>query len=241
MDIQVNFVTYDAERTISVEDDILVHSMVKKSILKREKGLFQSKWFDYRFMTPLEATSVYIDDFAEISRWIYAREFDRTRAEHIKFRDSKAVLQTVRNNPDRDRKAEFSGFWVGRQIADMIGMPYPTFIELAMTYRMRAWKQSFLPRSHQLYDQITIEKVVARWQELQESQLWLSKHPAYLTGSYQDLPVQRAYHDFLVAQARSHGDTFYHLLDHIAEDMITLEQVRSRLTDEANISLDQYL
>lgn len=50
-----------------------------------DKKLFSTKWFDYRQMTPLQATTKYMSDYEKIYRRIYAENINYEVAKNIKF------------------------------------------------------------------------------------------------------------------------------------------------------------
>ena len=60
------------EPVTAIEGDYYALSSIASEILAHEKYLFTCKWFDYRFMTPFEATMTYVDAFAAVSRRIHS-------------------------------------------------------------------------------------------------------------------------------------------------------------------------
>src|SRR5690606_30212670 len=56
----------DMPRVSPIEDDILAYTLVTdKKLLDFELELFATKWFDYRELTPLQATRLYIQAFVD--------------------------------------------------------------------------------------------------------------------------------------------------------------------------------
>ncbi|WP_326894423.1 hypothetical protein U8P73_36690 (plasmid) [Rhizobium beringeri] len=129
------------------------------------------KWFDYRHMTLLQATHKYMEVYGDIYRRIFAREFDRERAEHIRPLNFDTILGALRPDGQVDTKKvtkakkQLVGCWRGRQVADMLGCPYEVYIDLAFTYRMRRWKQNNMPQPLHLYHEYDVEKIADRWEE----------------------------------------------------------------------------
>lgn len=143
--------------------DYLTFKFVPEQSRQFDRQLYESKWFDYRFMSPIEATAEFIAAYERVGRRIYARDIDYERAEHIKFMsaeeylnilddqaglmsEAKGVAQVKKVEKSIDRaKKNFAGHWRARSVADAIGMPYDAFIDSMMSYRM-AWEGSVVWR-----------------------------------------------------------------------------------------------
>lgn len=232
----------DAERVPTLENDYFAHNYINKKFQAFDLELYKSKWFDYRFMTPLQATRAYIDQWGAIYRRIYAREFDRQTAEYIKPLDWDHIRRRLTQG-DKKTSAHlaFTGCWRGRQIADALGMPYEIYIDLALTYRMRRWKQRHMPQPHHLYHEFDVEKVQNRWIELQSSSLYLAEHPAYMVQNYQGVESQNDYHEWLFAQAGKRSNPPELIARFIDEDRLPLDKVRARFDDDQFELVERYL
>ena len=223
------------------EDDQFSFQYISKKSLEFERSLFQTKWFDYRQFTPAQATRHYLEAYADVCRTVFSIEVDKRAAEFIQFYDvDKAMRGLAAQNPHA--KAAFSGAWRGRQVADAIGMPYKDYIRWAMHFRMRRWSNTRnLPRPAHLYHEWDVEKVQAKWEELQASNLYLSDDPAFLVQNYCGIAYQNDYHEWLFKQAALRPDEFYFLAQFINEDRLPIEKVQARLTQERFERVKSYL
>jgi len=205
-----------------------------------EAQLWSQKWFDYRHMTPLQATRLYMDEYGPVYRRHYATEFDRERAEHVKVMTFDNMLVGLKNGVPKFKHA-FNGFWRGRQIADFLCMPYDVYIDLAFGYRMRRWKQGHMPQPTHLYHQYDVEKISARWEEMKAGRLYLAEHPAYIRQNYADLPQQKDYHEYLLSMAMLRTNPGEYLADFINNDRIPYEKVRARVDPAIWEMVESYL
>jgi hypothetical protein len=208
-------------------EDLIVNAFVPTRLQAFDKELFGTKWWDYRFDSPFEATLRYVQDFSVQARALYARDIDKARAQHIYVVSPRAIVDRLMQN-DRKAKEAFSGFWRGRQVADALGMPYATFIYEAVSQRMRRWQRAYLPNSSQIYQDANIEVVAARWDELQRSRIHYAEHHAYLAQNYQNTPIQTAYYDALFDRAERTGDRIMTLVDMVEADRISLDYLAEK-------------
>ena len=219
------------EPVTAIEGDYYALSSIASEILAHEKYLFTCKWFDYRFMTPFEATMTYVDAFAAVSRRIYKRELDRGRADHIRIPSSMHYQRLfVANAMTQKDKARFTGYWRARQVADALCMPYDLFIDEAITARMRRWQRTYLPHPQQLYSEFVVEKVQARWEEMQRARNHFPEHHAFMVQNYRGAPAQNDVHEYLFGQAESGGNRIKQICTFVQRDLLPLEKVKARLT-----------
>ncbi|WP_182085965.1 hypothetical protein [Aureimonas sp. ME7] len=110
-------------------------------ILEREQEVAQSKWFAYRFASPMVATKL----FAEI----YRREFKnyiRVNGDVALAQQAKALSMAIFSKPS----SSLTQLWKARQRADEIGVPYDVLIEFGFRFAGgRVWKHA--PRPSQLF------------------------------------------------------------------------------------------
>lgn len=228
----------EADRTPAYESDYYCQ-FLDKDVVDRELDLFSTKWFDYRHMTPLQATGAYIEAYVKVYRDIYAREFDRARAEYITPINFERLLGGLKRGGTPKDKRQFVGCWKGRQIADMLTMPYEVYIEMAFTFRMRRWKQNTMPQPTHLYHEYDVEKIVDRWVELKAARIYTAEHSAYLVQNYQGIKHQDDYHEWLFAQADARLATAEHLAEFIKTDQLPIEKVIARV-DQRTFEMVEY-
>jgi len=214
-----------------LESDYCVQAFISKKMQDFDFDLFTSKWFDYRHLTPLDATLAYIDAYGPIYRRVFAREIDKERADNLNLIDSEKAKKALIAN-DSKFKRNLAGFWRGRQVADALGMPYDTYISLAIDYRMRNWNRSHLPRPEHLYHEWDVEKVQNRWAEIQRSNLLVSDHPAYLVENFIGTAPQNDYHEWLFNQASLRQNRPITLARFVSEGRLPIDKVRARVSAE---------
>lgn len=222
---------FDAPRSLSTDVEAFVFQNIPKGVLAVDLQLFTAKWFDYRHMTPYDATAHYIDCYGAIYRRFYKREVDRNRAEHVRVDSMETLRERITAGDAKlsELRRRLTSYWRGRQVADALGMPYDIYIEEAIDARLRFWKQKYLPKPGHLYDDNIIDVVQRRWEQIQDSILMKAEHPAYLTCNYVGAAQQDDYHEWLFEQlARRHEDPERYA-ELILEGMLPYEKVQSRL------------
>lgn len=217
-------------RKLPEDDDYITFKYIPAKTQESELMLFGTKWFDYRMLTPLQATRLYVSKYEPAYRKIYARYFDRTIAEYIKVPTLDALLLGVAGN-DRIKKAQFTAMWHGRQCADLLGMPYEEYIPLAFEYRLRLWKRNTMPQPQHLYHEYDVEKVQARWEEMKKANIYTAEEPAYMIQNYCGAAHQNAYIEWLFEQASSRHDTDWHLAQFVRNDQLDVDRIKLRLGD----------
>lgn len=205
---------------MSIEDyDFMTATMVGNDRLKHEKVLFQSKWFDYRFMHPYQATLKYAEEYTPAFRYHYCRAFGYEKGKYFRpLKKSFAELD----------KAVLTGLWRGRQVADAIGMPYKEFITVAFEKRLRHWKQRYMPRPFHLYGEQQTELVVDRWDEMCRSKLYRSRMPELHNDNYDNLPIQNDHHDWLFEQVDHMASGETTLKNLVVDGWMPIEKIKSR-------------
>lgn len=233
-------------RELPVESDWHALNYIRAKYYTWDKELYSTKWFDYRQMTPLQATAAYANAYETVYRGFFAETLNFEKAKYIKFLPIAKISERMelpdiknpknakerQNNKQRLKAREtFSAFWRGRQIADALGMPYETYIDAVITKRLRNWRNRYLPRPIHLYRDIEVEYAQERWEELQASRLFLANHPVYLNQNYQNLPQQNDYHEWLFKQAELRSEPSRFLARFVSEGRLLEEKVRNRIAD----------
>jgi hypothetical protein len=167
-----------------------------------ERKLQMTKWFDYRFLSPEEATELFAQAYASAYEHYYGKYFSSVSAQGKTGMRQRLWKSSLR---------EFTSFWRARQFADEIGVPYDQFVcptfELA---NRRCWAR--LPRPNQFYSPkfrgAITEVVRERWREWTEDAIFtFSKLPQYRNEHFTGLPAQVAHRDWLISQLKArHGD-----------------------------------
>lgn len=111
---------------------------VKPELLTREGHLQYTKWTEYRYMSPLECTERFAQEYLAAYRRAYARHFDPKVAR---------TKQPIKPNFGQNSVAEMNSLWVARQLADELGMPYDVFLDILIEGKIVGdkWRQPPLP------------------------------------------------------------------------------------------------
>lgn len=236
-------IDFTKERQNTFDDDYMTMQLVPDANVRAlELGLFTAKWFDYRHLTPLKATIHYIDCYAKVYRQKYEEHFDAITAEVIAT-DTFEKLLLALDDPKKATKTrgKISSYWRGRQFADAIGIPYDLYIDLAMDFRLRYWKQRYLPKPGHLYGDMVLEKVQSRWHEIQTGRLYLAENPLFRATSYQGLPDQDSYHEWIFYQSTLRNEPERFLARMIKQNELPKEKAEARLMPSDFQILEQYL
>jgi len=219
-------------RQSPLADDIFTFQHVtKKDTLDFELGLFQTKWFDYRMLTTLEATWQFVRDYETVYREFYAQMLDRERANFVQPQDEVKLREGLAAGLSK-AKRYFSSCWRARQVADAIGIPYKQYIRLTMDARLRNWQRNTLPQPGQLYTDYVVEMALKRWEEIKKSRIFFAEHKAFQAQNYMGISYQDDYHEYLMAQAKERPHESDILADLIKNGSLPYEKVMSRLSDE---------
>jgi hypothetical protein len=177
-----------------VQGNRLMALKISKKQAVHERGLDQTKWFDYRFLTPMEATEAFAS--------AYQQEFQYRYGKNIDTEEAKGKTGT-RGNNWKSNSREFNSFWSARQFADELGVPYGFFVEHAMMHLLRSGWQH-IPRPNQLYGykvrDAVAKKVLERWAEWTAARFIFSDLPQYLVENFSGSPAQIAHREWVIAQ-----------------------------------------
>lgn len=189
--------SYSTSRREWLVDTLETMRIVMPDVLARERELAHTKWFAYRFMTPLAATkhfaAVYRNGFKAYVR-IHSDLEESERRHGLGLR--------IFEKPS----GSLTELWQARQRADALGLPYELLVEFGFHFAGRyTWRHA--PRPIQLFgskkSDVAWSLEVSKFMEdrLPLATSRLSDLPQYRNENYRHLPVQ--------VEFRSH------LLDHI--------------------------
>lgn len=162
-----------------------------------ERVLAQTKWFDYRFLSPAEATLHFVEEYQRTFRQWWG-VFDSAEV------DKKRGIAA--NGLFHSRKV-FSEFWTARAHADFMGVPYRIYISTAMEVALRRAKQTRLLRAGQLRKEEYVQAIEKRWEEELAGGCWLSELPHYRAENDCALPGQIAHQEHVVQTARKRSNS----------------------------------
>lgn len=172
-----------------------------------ERHLATTKWFEYRFTSPIEATLKFVEEYQFSYQMHWARSF--TTADASKKRCIAA------GGLYHDRR-EFSTFWNARVHADSLGMPYRHYVSNAFEAHLRRAKQKRLPRPNQLRREDCIALILRNWEEELSGSRWLSELPHYRQENFCALPMQIAHQDHVAGTAPKRSNARFAIAGSIA-------------------------
>jgi hypothetical protein len=220
-----------------------------------ENGLYRKKWFDYRLLHPTQATYQFAHDYKIVYRDYYRSNIDALVGEFVsvfnredvfdieigsdeefrkKWKRDRRPAELLKEQKNLDkRKTMMAGLWQVRQVADMMGMPYPIFIRESMGETLRCWRSKYIPKPSHLVRPFVLEKVQARWEERQNAMLMKAENPVYLNENYEGIWYQNEHHEWLFKQIDKASNRHATLARLIWEDkLLPEEKARGRFSPE---------
>lgn len=193
-----------------------------KTVINEESSLYETKHWDYRMLSPEEATSLFLQSYREAFRLAYAYRTDYLQA------DEKEPLRS--DTLAACKKTDFNGLWSARCHADRIGAQYLFYCSAAMTFAMeRDWK--YLPRPTQLYgkkaapnEPSMLEYIVQRHREERRD---YSLSDFYTIRKNFNHPLQRSYREFCLGKIKR---------SMVAKDLIASQFLERGNLEESHIA-----
>lgn len=192
-------------------DGILAYCVPKKD-LEVGRGLYDTKWWDYRFIHPGHAYLLFSADYVDT-----AKEW------RTKFGVNPFAISKVTSNPIyRIEKAKRLGahrvselsdtprdrviptppiyrtsIWRAMCFADTYGVPYEQWIGYAFEHAFDE-KWQHMPTPAGLYGQRTIEYILNRWEQDKSELMVMPENPRYLSANFVGDPTQIAFQKWLL-------------------------------------------
>lgn len=176
-----------------------------------EPALYATKWIEYRWLHPVDATMVYIN------LWNFqVQEFTRRNYD---ARDAERMLPEQHDPAKVFDTPHAASFWLARQCCDRQGIPYWFALNYAHA-RFVDRHYHHYPRPNQMYGEEFEWDSRDAWQQWCSTQLVYSKVPAV---------VARAEHaEFVLNQVKARQGPKEGLLGRmLKESILTEDQVRS--------------
>jgi hypothetical protein len=195
-----------SKRKARFESLINVANLIPMADLEIESRLMTTKWFEYRFLTPIAATIEFGKQFKEAFRNYIRRNVDLDLAANVS-----GVSVVVPKVACR----EFTQLFLARQRADEFGMPYEAYLEFCFHFAERR-KRKWALRPNQLHpgpdamEAWTDRLLQFHDDEMQEYHLDYMRVPdQYRVEAFCDLPAQLALRETLrsyVSKSTKHWD-----------------------------------
>lgn len=116
-----------------IEDIVRMRTILHPKDWSNESQLMMKRWFDYRFMSPLEATLLFGQYYTAGLRRHVSRHFDVELAEKV---------SGTKGGIPKERAAWFTALWRARVRTDEIFVPYDLLIDFSFDFssrRKRFW------------------------------------------------------------------------------------------------------
>ncbi|TXN07331.1 hypothetical protein FV222_02585 [Methylobacterium sp. WL103] len=162
-----------------------------------ERYLATTKWFGYRFMSPINATLRFIEEYQFAYQMHWSRSFSKDDAPNKRCIASGGLYHNRR---------EFSTFWNARAHADSLGVPYRHYVSYAFEAHLRRAKQKRLPRPNQIRRDDCVALVLRKWEEELSGSRWMSELPHYRQENFCGLPMQIAHQDHVASTTRKRSN-----------------------------------
>lgn len=219
------------------ECDALAVRFIPVKLLAEEAELNQTKFWDYRFMHPSQATQAFAEAYAAALKRAVSRRTDLWVGLNMRGLKKGCIFEL-------DARA-ITGFWKGRQMADRIGCPYDFYCEHAMQFADKA-RMTFLPSSSQLYTQTIpehlqhsglpsmVEYIVERWVHRTSHSNFYASHPAYLSENFNGGQEQILYLNYLFSKIKGSNLPEGVLCTLLERGQVSPEQIRTAFPRSGN-------
>jgi hypothetical protein len=158
------------------------------SAREKESDYFQTKWFDYRRLHPLQATFYWL--------WCYQDAYQ----DYIhKYVDMESYEKGIRS--DFLNSKEKNAIWRARRYCDRNGIPYDVFIRTRFQQKEDEWRaKNFFPRPKDMLPSLGLtveeESACCNWEE--PLIIRWAVDPIYQINAWRGLECQLAYEYYLV-------------------------------------------
>lgn len=182
-----------------IQDAVKSCELIMPDVLAREQAVAETKWFGYRFMSPLAATM----HFAELYREILKKHV-RTHQDLERSKQVRGLRLDLFDLPS----PVLTEVWNARLRADKMGVPYHLLIEFGLDFAARRkWRKP--PRPGQIFGtensgEAWIDKFARFLDGRFEACIRdLSDLPQYRIENYRGFQSQSDLRDYLVGELRN--------------------------------------
>lgn len=194
---------YSVSETDRLVENIRAVRTIMPEVLARERELSRSKWFAYRFMSPLAATELFADLYRK-----GVKAYVRANRDIEEAQKAKGIADSIFSKAS----GSLTQLWRARQRADELCIPYDLLIDFGFHFvSRRRWNST--PRPIQLFG--TKKSDVAWPLEIEK---YLEEHlpmaldrmpilPQYQSENYRGLQVQDEFREHVLKDLKErHGN-----------------------------------
>lgn len=195
-------------------------ALIPVGLREQEAELRTTRWFDYRFMRPAEATYLFAAEY----RHAYIEAFKRCR-------DIRTADKVRPFTPDNIFESkELNSMWQARQAADAIGCKYNFFLTFAFKrFEHRGWRH--FPRANHLAAEELCLDIRDAWATECRASLQVAELPLYRADKFADLPEQHEYYAWLCGQVKQREHPYLALSRLVYTDPILPESIAQNYFD----------
>lgn len=175
--------------------------LISPSVLSNERELINTKWYAYRFMSPLEATLEFGKAYQSALKHYIQVNIDFGLSETVN-----GIDLSIPTKPNR----VFTQLWLARQEADRRGIPYDAYLEFCFDFA-GARQRKMAPMPNQLGpNKATSEAWETKFAQFLENRLEHIIRTAKLPDQYRfeafrGLPAQVALRNFILKFIETSG------------------------------------
>ena len=178
---------------------VTASKFIDPKLLEKERELTTTKWFGYRFMSPLEAT--------ELFRVLYQAACQSYVRKNIDIEVAK-IYKGVASVRPLASSGEFTQLWKARQRADAFCMPYESYLAFCFHFAGRRIR-NLPPRPGQLHPN---DKAAVAWNAEFNKWRTINDKPEldqflppvqYRLEAFSGLPAQVAFHEYIFSHAEA--------------------------------------
>jgi hypothetical protein len=158
----------------SPDDAWRIYLTLTPELREEEVYLYGLKWFDYRFLNPVDATYRFAHAYREAYKQAFKVNVDHERAEYVKGVRHEEIFDFSRR-----RMNDTTGLWKARKWADALCMPYDVFCRVAMEWATKRGSRKYLPRPTHLYNFDLLTAIQETWKQRQEARLHIAEDEAF--------------------------------------------------------------
>lgn len=192
---------------------------ISTQLLSEEAALFETKWFDYRYLHPMQATELFLDMYRNVYRQAWGMRFDISTRE-LKHGVAKGFLFDL-------KPTQITTLWQARQKADQMGLPYFLFCFYTIYHLLLKGMYKRMPQPNQLIKSGALKAAKKKWADfLSGGRVFVSRVPQYRVENFRGDAPQNAHHEWIKQQVKNQPNPHTCIPDILASRLMSLEQAQ---------------
>ncbi|GGG15383.1 hypothetical protein GCM10010924_50540 [Rhizobium wenxiniae] len=205
-----------------INDVVRMRTVLHPRDWKDESQLMMKRWFDYRFLSPVQATMTFAEHYIAGLRRYVSRNIDIALAEKV---------SVIKSGVPSTRAAWYTELWRARARTDEIFVPYDLLVDFSFDFASRR-KRFWTMRPGQLH---ASERNREAWWSLFDERVEdvlpvrmksVADIPHYRAENYLVLPAQDHFRELMMSEIRNeHRPLAHQIADSVfVKRHLTLEQ-----------------